>query len=254
MLNSFSKYWLKKKVLVFRDQHPDPRTHVDVAKMIGDLALAVPMYPKVAGYEVIIIRNDDDNPPENEVWHADMTYREVPIFASVPHGLHIPPVGGDTLWVDMVAVAEGMSAPMRQFLTGLMARHTIQKGFSFVNENGQNDRAAEVTKTINREKATNHPVIRKHPVLGAETFFVDAAFTEAIYELAADEPDAMLRHFYSRIDNPRYEMRVKWRPRTVVTWDNRATQHYACGDHYPLFREVQRVTVSTPRYAILGLN
>ena len=151
---------VEKKVLVFRDRHPGPRTHVDVAEMIGDLALAVPMYPKVAGYEVIIICNDDDNPPENEFWHADMTYREVPIFASVPHGLHIPPVGGDTLWVDMVAVAEGMSAPMRQFLTGLMARHTIQKGFSFVNENGQNDRAAELAKTINREKATNHTVIR----------------------------------------------------------------------------------------------
>ena len=89
---------VEKKVLVFRDRHPGPRTHVDVAKMIGDLALAVPMYPKVADYEVIIIiRNDDDNPPENEVWHADMTYREVPIFASVLHGLRIPPVGGDTL-------------------------------------------------------------------------------------------------------------------------------------------------------------
>src|SRR5210317_662807 len=70
---------VENKVLVFRDQHPDPQTHVDVAKLIGDLAPAVPMYPKLAGYEDIIIRNDDDdNPPENEVWHADMTYRDVP--------------------------------------------------------------------------------------------------------------------------------------------------------------------------------
>ena len=74
------------------------------------------MYPKVAGNEdMIIIRNDDDKPPENEVCHADMTYREVPIFASVLHGVHIPPFGGDTLWDDMVAFAEGLLAPMRQF-------------------------------------------------------------------------------------------------------------------------------------------
>lgn len=139
-------------------------------------------------------------------------------------------------------------------MTGLTARYTIQKGLSLVNENGQNDRAANLAKTINREKATNHPVIRKHPVLGTETLFVNAAFTEAIEELAANESDAMLRHLYSRIDNPRYEMRVKWRPRTVVMWDNWATQHYACGDHYPSFCEVQRVTVSKPRYASLGLN
>ena len=52
----------------------------------------------------------------------------------------------------MVAVAEGLSAPMRQFLTGLTARDTTQKRFSFVTENGQNDLAAELAKTINREK------------------------------------------------------------------------------------------------------
>ena len=90
------------------------------------------------------------------------------IFASALHGGHIHPVGGDTLWVDIVAVAEGRSASMRHFLTGLTARHTIQKGFSLVNENGQNDRAAELAETINREKATNHPVLRKHPVSRAE--------------------------------------------------------------------------------------
>ncbi|MDC0649780.1 TauD/TfdA family dioxygenase [Candidatus Puniceispirillum sp.] len=175
----------------------------------------------------------------------------MPIFPSVLHWVHIPPVGGNTLWVDMVAVAEGRSAPMRHFLTGLTVRHTIQKGFSFVNENGQNDRVAELAETINQEKATNHPVLRKHPVSCAETLFVNAAFTKAINELAANESDAML---HSRIDNPRYQMRVKWRPETVVIWNNWATQHYACGDHYLSFRGVQRVTVSTPRYASLGLN
>ena len=35
---------------------------------------------------------------------------------------------------------------------------------------------------------------------------------------------------------------------------NWTTQHFACGEHYPSFREVQRVTVSTPRCASLGLN
>jgi len=246
---------VENKVLVFRDQYPDPQTHVDVAKLIGDLAPTLPMYPKVAGHEdIIIILNDNDNPPGNEVWHADMTYREVPIFALVLHGVHVPPVGDNPFWVDMVGVAEGLSAPMRQFLLGLTARDKIQQGFSFVNENDQNDRVAELAKTINWGKATNHPFLRKHPVSGVETLFVNAAFTEAINELAADESDAMLRYLCSRIDNPRYQMRVKWRLGTVVMWDNWATQHYACGHNYLSFREVQLVTDSAPRYESLGLN
>ena len=55
---------------------------------------------------------------------------------------------------------------------------------------------------------------------GAETLFVDVAFTKVINELAADRSDAMLRHLYSPIDNPRYQMWVKWQLRTVLAWDN----------------------------------
>jgi len=47
---------------------------------------------------------------------------------------------------------------------------------------------------------------------------------------------------------------VKWRPGTVVMWENWAPQHYACGDHYPSFSKVQRVPVSAPITASLGLN
>ena len=61
----FFQMLVENNVLVFRDQYPDPQTHVDVAKLIGDLAPVVSMYPKVAGYEdIIIIRNNDDKPPE----------------------------------------------------------------------------------------------------------------------------------------------------------------------------------------------
>ena len=58
---------------------------------------------------------------------------------------------------------------------------------------------------------------------------MNVAFTEVINELAADVSDAMLRHFYSRTDNPRYQMRVKWQPGTVVMWDNWVAQRYARG-------------------------
>jgi alpha-ketoglutarate-dependent taurine dioxygenase len=44
---------------------------------------------------------------------------------------------------------------------------------------------------------------------------------------------------------PRYQMRLRWSPGTVVMWDNWATQHFASADHYPARREVQRVTIET---------
>ena len=60
---------VKHKVLVFRDQHPDSNTHIEIGKKLGRLAPKHPLYPKVRGHQDIIrIVNDDNNPPENEVW------------------------------------------------------------------------------------------------------------------------------------------------------------------------------------------
>ena len=83
---------------------------------------------------------------------------------------------------------------------------------------------------------------------------MNVAFNEVINELAADESDAMLRHLYSRIDSPQYQMRLKWQPGTVVMCDNWLAQRYARCDHYLSYCEAQRVTVRTPRYASLGLG
>jgi taurine dioxygenase len=238
---------IRHKVLVFRDQHPDPQTHIAVGRLVGTLAPPQPMYPSVAGHEdIIIIRNDENNPPENEVWHADMSYLDMPVFASVLHGVTIPPAGGDTLWVDMAAIAADLSAPMAEFLRGLTARHTIEQGFSFVADFGQDDRVETLKAAMGAQARADHPVLRKHPVTGAETVFVNAAFTVGINELGHGESETVLRHLYHLIDNPRYQVRVKWHPGTVVMWDNWATQHFACGDHYPARREMQRVTVGTP--------
>jgi taurine dioxygenase len=54
----------------------------------------------------------------------------------------------------------------------------------------------------------------------------------------------MLRFLYSRAAIPEYQMRVSWRPNTVVMWDNRAVQHYAVHDYYPSRRTMERVTVA----------
>ncbi|MEL0042115.1 MAG: TauD/TfdA family dioxygenase [Candidatus Puniceispirillum sp.] len=71
---------VRYKVLVFRDQHPGPDTHLAVGQLLGRLAPPQPMYPTVNGFDdIIIIRNDAANPPENEVWHADMSYLQQPV-------------------------------------------------------------------------------------------------------------------------------------------------------------------------------
>ena len=232
------------KVLVFRDQHPDPATHIAVGQRLGQLAPKHPLYPKVEGYEDIIrIINDDNNPPENEIWHADVTFDENPCFAAVLHGVNIPPVGGDTLFVDMAAIVRDMSPSFNAYLRTLTAYHSMEQGFKFIHDRQQDDRASALSDSDKSQYSATHPVLRPHPITGAETLYVNASFTEYVHELSASESRHLLDYLFSLVHHPRYQLRVKWQPGTVLIWDNWATQHFACGDHYPQHREVQRVTV-----------
>ena len=55
---------VRYKVLVFRDQHPGPDTHLALGQLLGRLAPPQPIYPTVDGFDdIIIIRNDAANPP-----------------------------------------------------------------------------------------------------------------------------------------------------------------------------------------------
>ena len=238
---------LTHKVLVLRDQHPSPSDQIRLGQALGTLAPRHPLYPKVDGHDdIIVIRDDASSPPENEVWHADLSCYPSPPFAAVLHGAEIPPVGGDTLWVNMAAVAASLSPPMQRFLEGLTALHTLEKGFDFLDPVDQADRIAALTASRGETHRADHPVLRRHPLTGEPVLYVNASFTVCVNELHRAESKQLLSFLCSLAEQPRYQMRLRWSPGTVVVWDNWATQHFAAADHFPATREVHRVTVQRP--------
>jgi sulfonate dioxygenase len=80
---------------------------------------------------------------------------------------------------------------------------------------------------VRREPVENvHPVVRKHPVTGAEALYVNRQFTRRIVGLKKEESDTILEFLYSHIERAGdCQARVKWEPGTVVLWDNRVTAH-----------------------------
>jgi taurine dioxygenase len=57
----------------------------------------------------------------------------------------------------------------------------------------------------------------------------------------------MLSYLASRATIPEYQMRLRWRPNTVVAWDNRSTQHYASYDYHPQPRRLLRAGIKGDR-------
>ena len=241
---------VERGVLVFRDQTVPPEVHLRLAEALGELGVPHPLYPAVEGApQINIIRNDAANPPEAEFWHSDLTCKTDPPFASVLRGVRIPPVGGDTLWVDMRAACSALPTSLRERIEGRMARNTLAHAFRFLEDFGQTDRQDRLG-TERADTVAEHPVIIRHPVSGTEVLFVNESFSERIVGMDDQESAAVLAELFAFARHPRFQMRLRWQPDTVVIWDNWTTQHFASGDHYPMHeREMHRVTVASSRRA-----
>lgn len=229
------------KVVYLRDQHIDTARHVEIGRMFGELEVH-PFRPQGEFPEIMKLDNHKDNPVlSTDVWHSDTTFRRCPTKYSILRCLRIPPTGGDTLWADMVAAYEGLSEPLKRMLDGLRAVHDF-KNFRALYQ-GSPEKQEELRQMERLYPNPSHPVVRTHPVTGRKVLYVNAQFTVRIEGLREDESQVLLDFLYEQARVPEYQFRLRWKPGTMVFWDNRSTQHYAANDYYPERRTMERVAV-----------
>ncbi|WP_193433144.1 TauD/TfdA dioxygenase family protein, partial [Streptomyces luteocolor] len=175
------------------------------------------------------------------VWHADVTFRERPALGAVLHLREVPPFGGDTLWADMAAAYDNLSDDIKARIDGARAVHDFIPGFArFYGP----DRLAPLQ---DRFPPVTHPVVRTHPETGRRMLFVNTSFTTHIVGMEREESDRLLGHLVRQAHVPEYQVRFHWQAGDVAFWDNRATQHYAVDDYAPHRRVAERVAIAGDR-------
>ena len=79
---------------------------------------------------LVRIYKDLDSKPEHyeNAFHCDATWREVPPFGSVLRCVEVPPVGGDTIWVNMAEAYRRLPEHVKEQIAGLQgpAQHRGQ--------------------------------------------------------------------------------------------------------------------------------
>ena len=232
---------IEHKVIYARDQHITTAQHVAFGRLFGELEVH-PFRPEGEFPEIMVLDNHKDNPVlSTDVWHSDTTFRECPTRYSVLRCLKIPKVGGDTIWADMCAAYDGLSAALKTMVDDLSAVHDF-KNFRRLFGDSEEDRE-NLRKMEEIYPNPTHPVVRTHPVTGRKALFVNPQFTLRIVGLRQQESDALLRLLYEQAHIPEYQFRLRWKPDTIVLWDNPSTQHYAANDYYPNRRHMERVAV-----------
>jgi taurine dioxygenase len=240
---------LKHRVLFFRDQDISRAEHVAFARHFGPLedhpiAGSDPDHP---GLVRIYKSPDAPNDRYENAWHTDATWREQPPFGCVLRCIESPPVGGDTMWVNMVEAYRNLPAHVQAQIADLRARHSIEASFGA---------AMPIEKRLAihaQYPDAEHPVVRTHPETGEKVLFVNAFTTHFTNFHTAQNvrfgqdanPGAgqLLSYLISQAYIPEYQVRFRWKPNSVAFWDNRSTQHYAVMDYPPCHRKMERAGI-----------
>ncbi|MBH0778427.1 TauD/TfdA dioxygenase family protein [Nocardia bovistercoris] len=240
---------LEHKVLFVRDQDISRADHVALAQRFG----ALEDHP-VAGSDpdhpgLVRIYKDLDSPPEHyeNAYHCDATWRREPPMACVLRCVETPPVGGDTIWVNMVEAHRRLPEPVKQRIRHLRARHSIEASLGAAMPIEQRHDLAR------RFPDAEHPVVRTHPETGAQILFVNSFTTHFVnyhtpenVRFGADyAPGAaeLLHYLIRQAAVPEYQVRWRWTKNSFAIWDNRCTQHYAVQDYWPAVRKMERAGI-----------
>ncbi|KIW57097.1 hypothetical protein PV05_05696 [Exophiala xenobiotica] len=225
----------QKKVVAFRDQDfaslPIEKA-LEFGRYFGRLHIhpasgAPKGYPEVH----LVHRGADDksfleflnNRTNSIAWHSDVTYENQPPGTTFLYALDVPGAGGDTLFVNQAKAYERLSPAFRERLAGLQAVHSgYEQATSALNRGS----------IVRRDPVSSiHPVVRTHPATGEKALYVNPQFTRYIVGFKQEESDYLLKFLYDHIAlSQDLQARVKWKPGTVVVWDNRVTAHSALID------------------------
>lgn len=234
-------------VIAIRDQSITPDDQIAFAERFGEININR-FFAKVPGYEKVamVLKEPDQKKAIGESWHTDHSYDQAPAMCSILHCIETPEAGGDTCYASMYAAFETLSDGLKDTLRGLNAWHSSRHVFGAVR---QTDEAATTGRVGNPEAATQdslHPAVIRHPLSGREALYVNPQFTTRFDGWTEAETRPLLDFLTSHVTMPEHTCRVRWRPGTIVVWDNRATWHKAVNDYHGHRRLMHRITVEGP--------
>ena len=237
---------LRYKVLFLRRQNLDPDEHAAFARHFGE----------PFEREGVKFTPDYDEPGLTTVtvvphFHSDLMYmEEQPAFAMLQL-LEIPDVGGDTMWIDLVAGFEALSEPLRKALETLTAVHlhpdyhltdeALKRRYkSFYGEDLTDD---ELRRRREASRPREHPVVRVIPETGRKNYWISAQHTGAIKGLTSEESKALLAFLFQHQLKPQFVVRWKWQAGDIAFWDHRTTLHAGIKDYGAKPRRGRRANI-----------
>lgn len=232
-IEAIESAWRERLVLVFHGQTLSDPQLIAFSRRFGDLD---PPGPNPYGEafnkqhpELNVISNVIENgkPIGNlgdgeAVWHADMTYVDVPPKAAMLHALEVPPpeAGGNTHFANMFAAYEALSPQLKQAIAGKIAVHDASTNSAGMLRKGYKP-VSDVRETV----GAHHPLVRTDPASGRKALFLGRRPNAYVLGMTVPQSEALLDALWAHATQPRFAMCHRWQVGDLLMWNNLSVLH-----------------------------
>jgi len=154
------------------------------------------------------------------VWHADMTYIDVPPKAAMLHALEVPPSGGNTYFANMFAAYETLPADLKKAAEGKIAVHDASRNSAGMLRKGYQE-VADVRDTV----GARHPLVRTDAETGRKALFLGRRPNGYVVGLDVPDSEALLDALWAHATQPRFAMCHEWQIGDLLMWNNLSVLH-----------------------------
>jgi taurine dioxygenase len=232
-IDAIEKAWHERLVVVFHGQSLTDAELIAFSKNFGALDPPGPNpygAPFITEYpELNVISNVVENgkPIGNlgdgeAVWHADMTYVDVPPKAALLHALEVPPpeAGGNTYFADMFSAYEALPAELKEAVEGKIAVHDASRNSAGMLRKGYKE-VTDVRETV----GARHPLVRTEPKSGRKALFLGRRPNAYVFGISVAESEALLDALWAHATQPRFTMCHQWQVGDLLMWNNLSVLH-----------------------------
>jgi len=249
-LQSIRRSWLEHHVLAFPDQKLSDDDLVRITQSFGDVG-DDPFFVPISDTSPVVAltrRADEKAPVFAEAWHTDWSFKANPPIGTCLYSITIPPVGGDTGFINQHKALAEMPDELRSRLEGKIGLHSAAVAYApdgtYGVKEANSDRSMKILYSEEARNVQTHPLIADHPESGKPTLFGCFGYIMGIEGMEQEEAHALLLEMYQWQCREEFQYTHKWSENMLVIWDNRSVLHKANSGYDGYARELHRTTIS----------
>jgi len=223
--------WRDNLVVVFRNQQIDDDQLIAFSQLFGELdppgpnPYGGPIYPEYPMLNVISNIVENEHPIGNlgageAVWHADMTYNDIPPKGALLYAVELPEAGGNTQFANMRSAYDALAGDTKQRIDGLCAIHD-----SSTNSAGMRRRGYKPVTDVRKTPGARQPLVRIDPVTNRRSLFLGRRPRSYVLGFDVAESERLLDELWAHATQEKFVLTHQWAPGDLVLWDNLSVLH-----------------------------